>query len=257
MLTNLKHLALYSLIANLGSLIYISIAFTEKKGNYVTQERGELMDPYFDAMLAINSSFCISLMIYLIYSWSKEHGRDKEFTRESKEEGNIKNKDLPVSRENKLWTIPFFLIAIGYIVGAVVLEQEIRGEKYNDTHLKNEISSKDIVNDIFIVYITVGALQLIFCVLYLFFSRKGAGGLNRAFNRVNPYHHIKYLLANSHPEEIAALAIVIITIIGVIIYLALVIFNKTGTGHIWPGIPYRRPCPKGTTDRIKSVVQKK
>lgn len=237
MLTNLKHLALYSLIANLGSLIYISVAFTEKKGNYVTQERGELMDPYFDAMLAINSSFCISLMIYLIYSWSKERGMLS------------RGSNSKVFKENKLWVIPFFLIAIGYIIGAVVLEQKLTGEKYNNSHIKNEISSKDIVNDIFIVYITIGALQLIFCIVYLFFSMK-EGDLNKAHSRVNPYHHIKYLLANSHPEEIAALSIIIITIIGVIIYLALVIFNKSGVGKIWPGIPYKRSCPNGTTDTI-------
>ena len=48
-----------------------------------------------------------------------------------------------------------------------------------------------------------------------------------------------------------------ITIIGVIIYLALVVFNKTGVGKIWPGIPYKRPCPANCTDRITPPSIKK
>lgn len=238
MLTNLKHLAIYSFVLNAGTLIYLSIAYTEKNGNYVTQKRENLINPYFDVMLGINSTFCALLLIYIIYSFSKERGSD-----------NGVNPNLKVNKENKLWSIPFFLVGAGYLIVSIVLEQELKGT-YNGSTIKNEISSKEIVNNILLVYIVGGSLQLLLCIGYIIFAKNNETSSLKNSNRVNPLHHINYLLADSHPEEIALLSIVVITIIGTLVYIALVITNRIGVGNIWPGIPYKRPCPNGTTDSI-------
>ena len=141
MITNVPHLIIWSIVINVVSLIYISVVIEkilshDKSSSvslYVTENSEKIGETYTKVMFGLNIFVLLFSIIFLIYSM-----------RPSASEG----------KKIKWLGFSFYLIiSLLYII-------------LSSLWIESDISSHQLLNDQFIVYIVIGSFQLIFTLFY-------------------------------------------------------------------------------------------
>ena len=144
MITNVSHLIIYSIFINLISLGYISAVFAKTlahdKGSsvalYATDHNEKIGETYTKVMFGFNITFVIGSIIFLLYVYKID------FSDMNKRIG---------------WkgSIPFIIISLLYIILSALWIEE-------------DMSSSQLINDQFLIYIIIGSIQFLLCVWFLY-----------------------------------------------------------------------------------------
>lgn len=144
MITNVSHLIIYSIFINLISLGYISAVFAKTLAHdknssvalYATDHNEKIGETYTKIMFGFNITFVIGSIIFLLYVYK------------------IDFSDMN-NRIGWKGSIPFIIISLLYIILSALWIEE-------------DMSSSQLINDQFLIYIIIGSIQFLLCIWFLY-----------------------------------------------------------------------------------------
>lgn len=84
-------------------------------------------------------------------------------------------------------------------------------------------------------------------------AEKAGREQRKAESSTNPIDHMKLLSNHLYDSEKFLFVLMGVVALCYFIYIILSTTSTIKETSIWPNIPYRRPCPNGTTDNVENV----